>query len=86
MQLASNYYNRRVRVTCKLLLYKWKRLVKDEKRDLEEKLAKFSSAKTRMILDTWKLMIVKAKCIKMRGKYFKRKVITALKLALNERF
>ncbi len=72
-------------MTCKLLLYKWKKLVKDEKVETQDQLAKFTQIKKRIVLDTWKLMVIKACCMKMREKYFKRKVIQSLKFALNER-
>jgi hypothetical protein len=85
MDMAIKHHTRRVRVTCKLLIYKWRKLVKDSAKEIVEKLARFDLIKTRCIVDTWKLMVIKRHCEKMREKYFKRKAIQSFRLAQSEK-
>ena len=81
MDLAIKHHTRRVRVTCKLLIYKWRKLVKDTAKEMVEKMARFELIKARSIVETWKLMVIKRHCDKMREKFFKRKVIQSFRLA-----
>jgi hypothetical protein len=85
MDLAVKHHTRRVRVTCKLLIYKWRKLVKDSAKEIAEKHARFDLIRARYILDTWKLMVIKSQCGKMREKYFKRKAIQSFRMAQSEK-
>jgi hypothetical protein len=75
MEVAMKHHLRRVRVTAKLLIYKWRKLVKDTYREVSEKLARIDLRRAYWIIESWKLMVVKRHCLKMREKYFKKKAI-----------
>ncbi len=85
MEVAKNHHTRRVRVTVKLLIYKWRKLLKDSAKEMVEKLTRFDLRRAQWIVDTWKLMVIKRYCCKMREKYFKRKVLQSFRLAQNEK-
>lgn len=85
MEVAIKHHTRRVRVTCKLLIYKWRKLVKDTSKEVVEKMTRFELSKIRWIVDTWKLMVIKRHCAKMREKYFKKKAIQSFRLAQSEK-
>lgn len=81
MEVAVKHHTRRVRLTVKLLIYKWRKLIKDSAKEVVEKLTRFDLKRAQWIVETWKLMVIKRHCCKMREKYFKRKVLQSFRLA-----